>query len=82
MVWLGAVLTNAKIKLDNIVKKNPCRNSCKLCISNCPVKAIDGSKFMDQQKCWDYAFGKPENGGEWRIKCFKCRSICPYAKGY
>ena len=59
----------------------PRKDSCTLCISNCPVQALYGNEFMDQQKCWHYAFGE-ENGGEWRIKCFKCRSICPYSKGF
>ncbi len=82
MVWLGAVLTDAGIEPDEVLKTNPCKESCNLCISSCPVNAIDGSQFMDQKRCWDFAFGVPQNGGEWRIKCFKCRSVCPYKHGY
>jgi len=81
MVWLGAILTSAEFEPDPIISENPCKDTCTLCISNCPVQALDGSEFMDQQKCWNYAFGE-ENGGEWRIKYFKCRSICPYSKGF
>ena len=47
-----------------------------------PVGALDGSRFMDQNKCWNYAFGEPEEGGEWRISCFACRTKCPYTNGY
>ncbi len=81
MVWLGAVLTNAALEPDPVMEYNPCKESCSACISNCPVQALDGSKFMDQMKCWNYAFGE-EDGGEWRIKCFKCRAVCPYSKGF
>jgi epoxyqueuosine reductase len=81
MVWLGAIITSAELDPDPIVRKNPCKENCRICIQNCPVRAIDGSIYMDQKKCWDYAFGE-EDGGEWRIKCFLCRSRCPYTRGY
>src|SRR3990172_1671269 len=72
MVWLGAVISTIKLEPDAILKDKICKDSCSLCITNCPVEAINGDIFMDQIRCWNYAFGK-ENGGEWRIKCFKCR---------
>ena len=81
MVWLGAVLTDAKIEPDHILTNNPCKDNCRRCLDNCPIHALDGSEFMNQKACWDFAFGA-ENGGEWRIKCFTCRSICPFSKGY
>lgn len=81
MVWLGAIITSAELESDPIQEKSPCKDNCRICIDNCPTGAIDGSQFMDQQKCWNFAFGA-EEGGEWRIKCFKCRETCPYAKGY
>lgn len=76
MVWLGGVLTTAELSPDPLVKDSLCKPGCHRCISACPVKAIDGSEFMDQTKCWNFAFGE-EAGGEWRIKCNKCRIICP-----
>jgi epoxyqueuosine reductase len=81
MVWLGAVITSAELEPNKIITKNPCHEKCRVCMDNFLVKAIDGSKFMDQTKCWNYAFGEAE-GGEWRIKCYKCREKCPYARGY
>lgn len=30
--------------------------------------------------CWNYAYGG-ENGGSFKIKCFKCREICPNCLG-
>lgn len=82
MVWLGGILTNAVIDADQVKSYNPCNESCRLCIDKCPVRALDGSVFMDQGTCWDYAFGEPEEGGEWRIKCYECRKICPHCLGY
>ncbi|MBN1797351.1 MAG: epoxyqueuosine reductase [Spirochaetales bacterium] len=81
MVWLGAVITSANLEPDQILTNNPCTGKCRVCIDNCPVNAIDGSNFMDQEKCWNFAFGEAE-GGEWRIKCFSCREKCPFSKGY
>lgn len=81
MVWLGAVITSVELKSDPIITRSLCGKNCRLCIDHCPVGAIDGSQFIDQLKCWNYAFGK-ENNGEWRIKCFNCRSQCPFSKGF
>ncbi len=81
MVWLGAVITSLELKPDPVLENSPCNENCKICISNCPIKAIDGGKFMDQEKCWNYAFGESDNG-EWRIKCYNCRRMCPFTKGY
>ncbi len=80
MVWLSAVLTSAKLDEDSIAEYEGCVSNCSLCLKSCPVQALDGIS-IDQQKCWDYAFGIPEHGGEWRIKCFLCRKICPVALG-
>ena len=81
MIWLGAIIASIELEQDRIIEKNPCIGECKLCIENCPVNALDGSKFMNQKKCWEFAFGS-ENGGEWRIKCNKCRIICPFNLGF
>lgn len=81
MVWIGVVITSVKLEPNKIILKNPCNEKCQICIDTCPVNAIDGSNFMDQAKCWNYAFGKAEGGG-WRIKCYQCRIKCPYSKGY
>jgi hypothetical protein len=39
-----------------------------------------GNPEMNQGDCWNYAFGG-ENGGEFKIKCFKCRENCPNCLG-
>ncbi|MDD5015758.1 MAG: hypothetical protein PHW73_11815, partial [Atribacterota bacterium] len=55
MIWLGAILTSAEFESDPIISENPCKDLCTLCISNCPVQALYGNEFMDQQKCWHCA---------------------------
>jgi epoxyqueuosine reductase len=75
MIWLGAVITDLELKPDKIADYNVCPDNCNLCIKSCPVGAL-GNPKMNQQECRKYAFGE-ENGGEWRIKCYKCRAICP-----
>lgn len=79
MIWLGAVLTTAELSADPPAAYTACPPHCTLCLDSCPVQALDGVS-MDQRKCWEYAFGS-ENGGEWRIKCFTCRRVCPQCFG-
>lgn len=79
MVWLGAVVTTAELEPDPMAGYEACAEGCTLCLDSCPVDALDGVS-MDQRRCWEYAFGT-HNGGEWRIKCYTCRKICPHCKG-
>ncbi len=80
MVWLGAIVTSLELSPDAVISTAACGENCRICIDNCPVQALDGSAFMDQKKCWNYAFGK-EGDGEWRIKCNRCRILCPHSTG-
>lgn len=75
MVWLSALLTDAQLEADRILEGNPCLEGCNLCVDVCPVHAL-GDPAMKQFDCRNFAFGG-ENGGEWKIKCFKCREVCP-----
>ncbi|MFC1974842.1 epoxyqueuosine reductase [Chloroflexota bacterium] len=79
MIWLSAILTSRELEADPIASYEGCIPNCKICLEVCPVSALD-SVSMDQKKCWEYAFG-PHNGGEWRIKCFTCRKVCPRCLG-
>lgn len=76
MVWLGCVLTEAELEPDEL-KPNIC-NDCGLCVSACPINALE-SPEMHQQACWDHAFGDCE--GTWQIHCHRCRDICPHNFG-
>lgn len=76
MVWLGCVLTEAELEPD--VLREPICNDCGLCVSACPVKALE-NREIDQNACWNYAFG--DKDGTWQIHCHRCRDICPYLCG-
>jgi epoxyqueuosine reductase len=78
MVWLGAVLTEAELKPD-AVKEQIC-TGCNLCVSACPVHALDADEIK-QDVCWNYAFGNDPEKKNWRISCHRCRDICPYNLG-
>ena len=78
MIWLGAVLCTQDFEADAL-KENICTN-CNLCVEACPVNALEHAE-MNQQVCWDYAFGDDEETKSWRISCHKCRDICPYNLG-
>ena len=60
--------------------KEPICNNCNLCVEACPVNALE-NPVMNQQTCWDYAFGEDNETQTWRIACHKCRDICPYNLG-
>lgn len=75
MIWLGGVITDAILEPDLPAGYETCPAACRLCLQACPVQALDDPS-MDQSACWNHAFG-PQDGGEWRIKCHRCRSVCP-----
>lgn len=79
MIWLSAVLVSEQLEPDPIAHYEGCIPTCTICLESCPIQALDGVS-MNQMACWDYAFGK-HNGGEWRIKCFTCRKVCPHSLG-
>lgn len=78
MVWLGAVLTEAELPADP-VQENIC-NGCNLCVEICPHNALENVE-INQQVCWDNAFGDNESTRNWEISCHKCRDICPFNLG-
>ncbi|MCL2147220.1 MAG: hypothetical protein FWH52_05375, partial [Synergistaceae bacterium] len=79
MVWLCAVLLDTVFEPDEMLLGDPCPKGCSLCIDSCPVSAL-GEPEMKQKVCLTHAFGS-ENGGEWKIKCNKCRTVCPSCFG-
>ncbi len=78
MVWLGAVLTEAKLDADALLPE-VCVG-CGGCVAACPVHALDGAE-MNQSACWDYAFGDDAEAQVWRIRCHACRDACPHNLG-
>ncbi len=79
MLWLGSVLTSAKLEADPIAPYEPCSGDCGLCVSSCPPGALRDNT-IDQSMCMQYAFGE-KNSGEWKIHCFECRKVCPNSLG-
>lgn len=79
MLWLNAIMTTEKLEPDPIATYEPCPPNCRLCLDICPVHAMDGIS-IDQPLCRNHAFGE-KDGGEWRIKCYECRKICPNRLG-
>ena len=78
IVWLGAVLCEQELESDPI-QSDIC-NDCELCVEVCPVNALE-EREIKQMSCWNYAFGDDEELQTWRIRCHKCRDICPYNLG-
>jgi epoxyqueuosine reductase QueG len=76
MVWLSVILTEIELEPDEL-KERVC-NNCGLCVQICPVNALE-LDVVNQSACWDYAFG--EVNQDWRIRCHKCRDICPFNFG-
>ena len=78
MVWLGCVLCESELTPDRM--KQPMCNHCNLCVDRCPVHALQNVE-MNQQACWDFAFGNNDKTQTWEISCHKCRDICPFNFG-
>lgn len=78
MVWLGAVLCEDELEADALLP--PVCDNCGLCVEACPVHALDNEQ-MNQQACWEYAFGDDEQKRIWTISCHRCRDGCPYNFG-
>lgn len=78
MVWLGCVLCDAQLKADAL-KERIC-TGCDECVKVCPVGALENAD-LNQNACWEHAFGDDEHLKSWVISCHKCRDICPYNLG-
>lgn len=78
MLWLGCVLCDTPLEADAL-KERICTD-CDRCVKVCPVGALE-NKDMNQNACWEYAFGNDEEMQAWVISCHKCRDICPYNLG-
>jgi epoxyqueuosine reductase len=79
MIWLSAVLVSVTLEPDSLAQYDGCIPDCHVCLESCPIQALDGVS-INQKACRDFAFGQ-QNGGEWRIKCFSCRKVCPHCLG-
>lgn len=79
LIRLGAVLTNAHLDADDMIEKEICKSSCKLCITSCPAGAISESG-VDQLKCRSVCQGRTAKDDPIYV-CNTCRCICPNVSG-
>ena len=78
LLWFSAVLTDANLIPD---KKSPYKiacDSCNKCVEACPSNALDDLALFGKKGC--SSFFKIEDN-KFVIKCFLCRTICPYRFG-
>ena len=77
LLWLSAVLTDADLIPDKKVQYKICDN-CNKCVETCPSGALDNPALFGKKECsrnFKLVNGKLE------IKCFLCRTVCPYRFG-
>lgn len=79
LLWLGAVLTDAKFTADPVAEYLTCPESCRICLTACPAQALDGVSIK-QKKCRSIS-GKFTDGGGYVLACNVCRKICPNYQG-
>jgi epoxyqueuosine reductase len=75
----GAVLADASLQPDELVKETYCIEGYRKCLDGCPSGALDGPT-VDQKKCREHTFYPNDRGFE-IVWCSKCRSGCPNAFG-
>ena len=74
MVYIGAVLTNAKLNPDSLVEDFNCPPKCRICLDACPQNALDGVT-VNQKICRQVSFYQNERGFN-IYDCNKCRRSC------
>jgi epoxyqueuosine reductase QueG len=79
LVRLSALIINVEVEGDPIQNFKLCSDSCNLCISSCPVGAIENGS-VTQKKCRTNSH--IINGrGNTLYTCNNCRKVCPSFTG-
>jgi len=76
-LWFSAVLTDADLKPDDKALDILC-DSCNRCVDACPTGALDNPTVFGREDCSKF-FVMVDRKLE--IKCFACRTVCPYSYG-
>lgn len=77
LLWLSAILTDAALVPDEKMQDKLCDN-CNKCVDICPSGALNDLSDFGRKECAQ--FFKIENK-KFVIKCFLCRTVCPYRFG-
>lgn len=77
LLWLSAVLTNANLIPDQKAQYTIC-DSCNKCVETCPSGALDDLASFDKKGCSKFFVIVDR---KFEIKCFSCRTVCPYRFG-
>jgi epoxyqueuosine reductase len=79
LIKLGAILTDAELKSDEMYAGDMCENCGNLCELSCPVNAIS-NKHVSQKECRPYSEVKNKRGAD-IYTCNICRKVCPNRNG-
>ena len=71
---LGAILTDLDLQSDPL-SEELCIENCRLCLDNCPAKALDG-KTANQKLCRLHTYTTNHRGFD-VVNCNRCRTVCP-----
>jgi len=74
MVYIGAVLTNATLESDPLIRNFNCPSKCRICLDACPLSALDGV-IVSQKLCRQISCYQNERGFD-IYDCNKCRKAC------
>ena len=77
LLWLSAVLTDAELMPDEKAQFSMCEN-CNKCVDACPAGALADLAEFGRKGCSRFFVIEDK---KFKIKCFLCRTICPYAFG-
>lgn len=75
-ITLVSILTDAVLAKDELEAKEFCPPSCRKCINNCSVKALDGNKVVKSVLCRSNLAATSDRGHE-LTNCWNCRLKCP-----
>ena len=78
LLWLSAVLTDAKLVPDEKLDFAMC-NNCDMCVRACPVGALDNIAEFKKKECSSFFVFEDK---KLKIKCCLCRTICPNRFGF
>jgi len=77
LLWFSAVLTDAELIPDKKEEYDICDN-CYQCVDTCPSGALEDPDLFGSKDCSKYF---TLLNREFEIKCFLCRTVCPYRFG-